>query len=88
MGVCGGHVIVQRCTGHAAPLLHRGGEFCSQSIMKLWASLLPEGTVLYADSFFGAHGRTTEWATSKRAFLIMTNSSTYGVTWPGEQVTF
>ena len=26
MGVCGGHVLVHRCTGHATPLRHRGGK--------------------------------------------------------------
>ena len=54
--------------------------------MKLWASLLPEGTVLCADSFFGSHGLAKESAANKRAFLMMTKRSTYGVTWAGKQV--
>ena len=37
-----------RCYGTAA------GNFDAKNIMKLWASLLPEGTVLCADSFFGS----------------------------------
>ena len=53
--------------------------------MKLWASLLPEGTVLCADSFFGSQGLAKELAASKRAFLMMKKRSTYGVTWAGEQ---
>ena len=60
--------------------------FDAKNIMKLWASLLPEGTVLCADSFFGSHGLAKELAANKRAFLMMTTRSTYGVTWAGEQV--
>ena len=62
------------------------GNFDAKNIMKLWASLLPEGTVLCADSFFGSHGLAKELAANKRAFLMMTKRSTYGVTWAGEQV--
>ena len=62
------------------------GNFDAKNIMKLWALLLPEGTVLCADSFFGSHGLAKELAASKRAFLMMTKRSTYGVTWAGEQV--
>ena len=62
------------------------GNFDAKNIMKLWASLLPEETVLCADSFFGSHGLAKEWAASKRAFLVMTKRSTCGVTWPGEHV--
>ena len=54
--------------------------------MTLWASLLPEGPVLYAASFFGSHGLPKEWAANKRAFLVMTKRSMCGVTWAGEQV--
>ena len=35
---------------------------------------------------FGSHGLAKELAASKRAFLMMTKRSTYGVTWAGEQV--
>ena len=69
-----------RCYGTAA------GNFGAKNIMKLWASLLPEGTVLCADSFFGSHSLAKELAANKRAFLMMTKRSTYGVTWAGEQV--
>ena len=62
------------------------GNFDAKNIMKLWASVLPEGTVLCADSFFGSHGLAKELAANKRAFLMMTKRSTYGVTWAGEQV--
>ena len=62
------------------------GNFDAKNIMNLWASLLPEGTVLCADSFFGSHGHAKELAANKRAFLMMTKRSTYGVTWAGEQV--
>ena len=53
------------------------GNFDAKNIMKLWASLLPEGTVLCADSFFGLHGLAKELAANKRAFLLMTTRSTY-----------
>ena len=62
------------------------GNFDAKNIMKLWASLLPEGTVLCADSFFGSHGLAKELAANKRPFLMMTKRSTYGVTWAGEHV--
>ena len=38
------------------------GNFDSKDIMKLWASLLPEGTVLCANCFFGSHGLAKELA--------------------------
>ena len=62
------------------------GNFDAKNIVKLWASLLPEGTVLCPDSFFGSRGLAKELAASKRAFLMMTKRSTYGVTWAGEHV--
>ena len=54
--------------------------------MKLWASLLPEGTVRCAGCFFGSQGLAKELAANKRAFLMMTKRSTHAVTWTGEQV--
>ena len=48
------------------------GTFDAKNSMKLWASLLP--------------GLAKELAANKRAFLMMTKRSTYGVTWAGEQV--
>ena len=62
------------------------GNLDAKNIMKLWASLLPEGTVLCADSFFGSHGLAKELGGNKRPFLMMTKRSTYGVTWAREQV--
>ena len=62
------------------------GNFDAKNIMKLWAPLLPEGTVLCADSLFGSHGLAKELAASKRAFLMMTKRSTCGMTRTGEQV--
>ena len=76
-------------TGATATLRRYGtaaGNFDAKNIMKLWASLLPKGRVLCADSFFGFHGLAKELAASKRAFLMMTKRSTYGVTWAGEHV--
>ena len=61
------------------------GNFDAKNIIKLWASLLPEGTVLCADSFFGSHGLAKELVASKPAFRMMTKRSMYGVTWAGEQ---
>ena len=52
------------------------GNFDAKNIMKFWASLLPEGTVLCADFFFGFHGLAKESAANKRAFLMMTKRST------------
>ena len=62
------------------------GNFDAKNIIKLWASLLPERAVLCADSFFGSHGLAKELAANKRAFLMMTKRSTYGVTWAGEHM--
>ena len=42
--------------------------------------------MLCADSFLGSHSLAKELAANKRAFLMMTKRSTYGVTWAGEQV--
>ena len=45
----------------------------------MWAGLLPSGTILYADSFFGLHELARDRAARRHAFLTMTNRSTYGV---------
>ena len=74
---------------HGAQLRRYGtgaGNFDAKNIMKLWASLLPEGALLCANSFCGSHGLAKELAASKRAFLMMTKRSTYGVTLAGEEV--
>ena len=81
--------VVDMYTGARGTLRRYGtsaGNFDAKNIMRLSASLLPEVTVLCADCFLGSHGLAKECAASKRAFLLMTKRSTYGVTWAGEQV--
>ena len=50
----------------------------------MWAGLLPSGTFLCADSFFGSHELACDLAAERHAFLMMTKRSTYGVVRAGE----
>ena len=50
----------------------------------MWAGLLPSGTILCADSFFGSHELARDLAAEGHAFLMMTKRSTYGVDKAGE----
>ena len=57
------------------------GNLEAKDIMKLWASLLP---VVPVPVLYAVLAR--KFAANKRAFLLMTERSTYDVTWAGEQV--
>ena len=50
----------------------------------MWAGLLPSGTILFANSFFGSHELARDVAAERHAFLMMTKRSTYGVDTAGE----
>ena len=39
--------------------------------MCLWARMIPQSTVLCADSFFGSHGLAEEFAAQRRPFLML-----------------
>ena len=39
--------------------------------MRLWARMIPQSTVLCADSFFGSHGLAKEFAAQRRPFLML-----------------
>ena len=52
--------------------------------MTMWAGLLPVGTILCADSFFGSHELARDLASERHAFLMMTKRSTNGVDRAGE----
>ena len=60
------------------------GNYNAQQIMTMWAGLLPSGTILCADSFFGSHELARDLAAEEKAFLMMTKRSTYGVDRAGE----
>ena len=39
--------------------------------MRLWAKMIPQSTVLCADSFFGSHGLAEEFTAHRRPFLML-----------------
>ena len=86
----GGYVVERYlCTGARGTPCWYGtaaGNCNPMKVMNLWASLLPQGSILCADSFFGSHELAKELAVSKRPFLMMTKRSVYGVSWAGGQV--
>ena len=45
----------------------------------MMVGLLPSGTILCVDSFFGSHQLARDLAAERHAFLMMTKRSTYGV---------
>ena len=47
------------------------GKYDAKGIMRLWAEIIPESTVLCADSFFGSHGLAEEFAAQRRPFLML-----------------
>ena len=59
-------------------------DFNAQQIMTMWAGVLPSGTILCADSFFGWHELARDLAAERHAFLMMNKRSTYGVDRAGE----
>ena len=72
-----------RC-GHLRRFGNSAGNYTAQQIMTMWAGLLPSGTILCADSFFGSLELARDLAAERHAFLRMTKRSTYGVDWAGE----
>ena len=56
----GGYVFdVYLYTGRRGKVRHFGsscGKYDAKGVMRLWARMLPQSTVLCADSFFGSHG--------------------------------
>ena len=47
------------------------GKYDAKGIMRLWARMIPQSTVLCADSFFGSHGLAEEFAAQRRPFLML-----------------
>ena len=70
--------------GHLRRFGNSAGNFNAQQIITMWAGLLPSGTILCADSFFGSHELARDLAAERHAFLMMTKRSTYGVDRAGE----
>ena len=70
--------------GHLRRFGNSAGNFNAQQIMTMWAGLLPCGTILCADSFFGSHELARDLAAERHAFLMMTKRSTYGPDTAGE----
>ena len=70
--------------GHLRRFGNSAGNYNAQHIMTMWAGLLPSGTILCADSFFGSHELARDLAAEGHAFLMMTKRSTYGVDRAGE----
>ena len=71
----GGYVFdVHLYTGRRGKV-HRFGSCCgkydAKGIMRLWARMIPESTVLFAESFFGSHGLAEEFAAQRRPFLML-----------------
>ena len=65
--------------GHLRRFGNSAGNFNAEQIMTMWAGLLPSGTILFADSFFGSHELARDLAAERHAFLMMTKLSTYRV---------
>ena len=70
--------------GHLGRFGNSAGNYNAQQIMTMWAGLLPSGTILCADSFFGSYELARDLAAEGHAFLMMTKRSTYGVDKAGE----
>ena len=70
--------------GHLRRFGNSAGNYNAQQIMTMWAGLLPSGTILCADSFFGSHELARDLVAEGHAFLMMTKRSTYGVDTAGE----
>ena len=70
--------------GHLRRFGNNAGNFSAQQIMTMWAGLLPSGTILCVDAFFGSHELARGLAAERHAFLVMTKRSTYGVDRAGE----
>ena len=58
--------------------------FNAHQMMTMWEGLLPSGTILCADCFFGSHELARDLAAERHTFLMMTKRSTYGVDRAGQ----
>ena len=71
----GGYVFdVYLYTGRCGKVRRFGsccGKYDAKGIMRLWARMIPQSTVLCADSFFGSHGLAEEFAAQRRPFLML-----------------
>ena len=47
------------------------GKYDAKGIMRLWAKMIPQSTVLCADSFFGSHALAEEFTAQRRPFLML-----------------
>ena len=70
--------------GHLRRFGNSAGNFNAQEIMTMWAGLLPFGTILCADSFFGTHELARDLAAERHTLLMRTKRSTYGVDRAGQ----
>ena len=70
--------------GHPRRFGNSAGNFNAQQIITMWACLLPSGTILCVDSFFGSHELARDLPAQRHAFLMMTKRSTYGVDRAGQ----
>ena len=73
-----------RRRGHLRRFGSSASNFNAQQITTMWAGLLPSGTILCADSFFGSHELARDLVAERHAFLMMTKHSTYEVDRAGE----
>ena len=46
-------------------------QYDAKGIMPVWAKMIPQSTVLCADSFFGSHGLAEKFAAQRRPFLML-----------------
>ena len=69
---------------HLRRVGNTAGNLNAQQIRTMWAGLLPTGTILCADSFFGSHELARDLDADRHAFLMMTQRSTYRVDKAGQ----
>ena len=70
--------------GHLQRFGNSAGNLDAQQIMTMWAGLLPSGTILSADSFFGSLELARDVVAERHAFLMMAKCSAYGVDRAGQ----
>ena len=59
------------CRGKVRRFRSCCGKFNAKGVMRLWARMIPQSTVLCADSFFGSHGLAEEFAAQRGPFLML-----------------
>ena len=60
------------------------GNMNARQIVKNWADVLPEGTILVADNFFGSHEAAKGLAARETPFLMLCKRDERGVSEAGE----